>query len=238
MPRRWYWFDEKAAAKRAGVGIATVSRVLNGSERVAERTRELSVANQRLEEFAMTDEKTQDPQTQAEQEDGPFAAEFAVLEALKAEIESLKDQRLRALAEAESRRAAARRARGICSHSSGLGHKSPSFYDADDVAAMLAEKGLDKRPAGEYPLSTFNLQLSTVPRQRDCSLILFRPCLRQTSIAWVTNRIGVFSSERMTTVMSLVTLPTCRTSSAGRLWPRRRSCRTRCARPIGPDAKT
>jgi molecular chaperone GrpE len=35
-------------------------------------------------------------------EDNPHAAEFAVLEALKAEVESLKDQRLRALAEAEN----------------------------------------------------------------------------------------------------------------------------------------
>ncbi len=34
--------------------------------------------------------------------DSPFAAEFAVLEALKAEVESLKDQRLRALAEVEN----------------------------------------------------------------------------------------------------------------------------------------
>ena len=32
-------------------------------------------------------------------DDNPHAAEFAVLEALKAEVESLKDQRLRALAE-------------------------------------------------------------------------------------------------------------------------------------------
>ena len=35
-------------------------------------------------------------------DDNPHAAEFAVLEALRAEIESLKDQRLRALAEAEN----------------------------------------------------------------------------------------------------------------------------------------
>jgi molecular chaperone GrpE len=34
--------------------------------------------------------------------DGPGAAEFAVLEALRAEIESLKDQRLRAMAESEN----------------------------------------------------------------------------------------------------------------------------------------
>jgi molecular chaperone GrpE len=39
---------------------------------------------------------------QAPLEDNPHAAEFAVLEALKAEVESLKDQRLRALAEAEN----------------------------------------------------------------------------------------------------------------------------------------
>ena len=35
-------------------------------------------------------------------DDNPHAAEFAVLEALKAEVESLKDQRLRALAEVEN----------------------------------------------------------------------------------------------------------------------------------------
>jgi molecular chaperone GrpE len=47
----------------------------------------------------MNDE--QDPQS-PEANDNPFAAEFAVLEALKAEVESLKDQRLRALAEMEN----------------------------------------------------------------------------------------------------------------------------------------
>jgi molecular chaperone GrpE len=47
----------------------------------------------------MSDE--QNPETPAT-DDNPYAAEFAVLEAMKAEIESLKDQRLRALAEAEN----------------------------------------------------------------------------------------------------------------------------------------
>src|SRR5476649_1837821 len=37
-----------------------------------------------------------------ENSDNPYAAEFAVLEALRAEVESLKDQRLRALAEVEN----------------------------------------------------------------------------------------------------------------------------------------
>jgi molecular chaperone GrpE len=47
----------------------------------------------------MSDE--QNPETPPT-DDNPHAAEFAVLEALKAEVESLKDQRLRALAEAEN----------------------------------------------------------------------------------------------------------------------------------------
>ena len=47
----------------------------------------------------MSDEQKTD---QMPTDDNPHAAEFAVLEALKAEVESLKDQRLRALAEAEN----------------------------------------------------------------------------------------------------------------------------------------
>src|SRR6202021_764030 len=47
----------------------------------------------------MSDE--QNPEN-PEANDNPFAAEFAVLEALKAEVESLKDQRLRAMAETEN----------------------------------------------------------------------------------------------------------------------------------------
>jgi len=43
-----------------------------------------------------------DEQTPEADNDNPHAAEFAVLEALKAEVESLKDQRLRALAESEN----------------------------------------------------------------------------------------------------------------------------------------
>ena len=52
----------------------------------------------------MSDEKNEQSHDlrQAPLDDNPHAAEFAVLEALKAEVESLKDQRLRALAEAEN----------------------------------------------------------------------------------------------------------------------------------------
>jgi molecular chaperone GrpE len=53
----------------------------------------------------MSDDKTPDLTTApAPAADDPFAAEFAVLEALKAEVETLKDQRLRALAETENLR--------------------------------------------------------------------------------------------------------------------------------------
>ena len=45
----------------------------------------------------MSDEPTQLPDSE-----NPHAAEFAVLQSLQAEVESLKDQRLRALAEAEN----------------------------------------------------------------------------------------------------------------------------------------
>src|ERR1700760_3433743 len=52
----------------------------------------------------MSDEKNEQTHDlrQAPAEENPHAAEFAVLEALRAEVESLKDQRLRALAEAEN----------------------------------------------------------------------------------------------------------------------------------------
>ena len=50
-----------------------------------------------------------DEQTQLPDSENPHAAEFAVLEALRAEVENLKDQRLRALAEAENIRRRAER---------------------------------------------------------------------------------------------------------------------------------
>ena len=52
----------------------------------------------------MTDEPTQLPDSE-----NPHAAEFAVLQALQDEVASLKDQRLRALAEAENIRRRAER---------------------------------------------------------------------------------------------------------------------------------
>jgi hypothetical protein len=42
--------------------------------------------------------------------------------------------------EAEGRRIAALHRRGVCTHGAGLGHKSPSIYDAAAIAGML-ERG-------------------------------------------------------------------------------------------------
>jgi molecular chaperone GrpE len=51
----------------------------------------------------MSDEQnTENPGSPMADDDNPHAAEFAVLAALQAEVESLKDQRLRALAEVEN----------------------------------------------------------------------------------------------------------------------------------------
>lgn len=52
--------------------------------------------------------------------------------------ERLDADLLQAQYEAESRALSARRAKGICDHGGGLGHKSPSFYSAEDIAASLA----------------------------------------------------------------------------------------------------
>ena len=47
--------------------------------------------------------------------------------------------------EAEGRRIAALHRKGICTHGAGLGHKAPAFYDADDIAAMLAKAQFGNR---------------------------------------------------------------------------------------------
>jgi len=44
---------------------------------------------------------------------------------------------LQAAYEAESRAAAASRARGICNHGCRLSHRAPAFYSAEDIAEDL-----------------------------------------------------------------------------------------------------
>jgi molecular chaperone GrpE len=70
--------------------------------------------------------------------DDPHAAEFAVLEALKNEVESLKDQRLRALAEAENIRRRAERERAEASQYAVTKFARDMVGIADNFARALA----------------------------------------------------------------------------------------------------
>src|ERR1043165_6398405 len=81
----------------------------------------------------MTDDKNP-----ANDTENPFAAEFAVLEALKAEVESLKDQRLRALAEAENIRRRAEREKADASQYAVTKFARDMLGIADNFARALA----------------------------------------------------------------------------------------------------
>lgn len=70
--------------------------------------------------------------------ENPFAAEFAVLEALKAEVETLKDQRLRALAEAENIRRRAEREKADASQYAVTKFARDMLGIADNFARALA----------------------------------------------------------------------------------------------------
>jgi len=70
--------------------------------------------------------------------DGPHAAEFAVLEALKAENDALKDQRLRALAEAENIRRRAEREKADASQYAVTKFARDMLSIADNFARALA----------------------------------------------------------------------------------------------------
>jgi len=83
----------------------------------------------------MSDDKNPNPANDAE---NPFAAEFAVLEALKAEVESLKDQRLRALAEAENVRRRAEKEKADASQYAVTKFARDMLGIADNFARALA----------------------------------------------------------------------------------------------------
>src|SRR5271154_5580873 len=72
------------------------------------------------------------------EDENPHAAEFAVLEALKAEVESLKDQRLRALAEVENIRRRADRDRAEASQYAVTKFARDMLSIADNFARALA----------------------------------------------------------------------------------------------------
>ena len=99
----------------------------------------------------MTDEKTQTPENQAPfaGEDAPFAAEFAALEALKNEVESLKDQRLRALAEVENVRRRAEKEKADASQYAVTKFARDMLGIADNFSRALAACPAEKRDAAD-----------------------------------------------------------------------------------------
>ena len=92
----------------------------------------------------MSDEKSQLPDSE-----NPFAADFAVLEALKAEVESLKDQRLRALAEAENMRRRADKEKADASQYAVTKFARDMLGIADNFARALAAVPAEIRAAAD-----------------------------------------------------------------------------------------
>src|SRR6201986_2672632 len=81
---------------------------------------------------------TPEETTQLPDSENPHAAEFAVLEALKAENAELKDQRLRALAEVENVRRIAAREKSEASLYAGPKFSGDMVAIADPSARPLA----------------------------------------------------------------------------------------------------
>ncbi len=86
----------------------------------------------------MNDEQNEHIPTDPANDQTPGAAEFAVLEALRAEIENLKDQRLRALAEAENIRRRAEREKAEASQYAVTKFARDMLGIADNFARALA----------------------------------------------------------------------------------------------------
>src|ERR1700734_3194408 len=88
-------------------------------------------------------------QTPANDADNPHAAEFAVLEALKSEVESLKDQRLRALAEVENIRRRAEREKTEASQYAVTKFARDMVSIADNFSRALAACPPELREAAD-----------------------------------------------------------------------------------------
>jgi len=91
-------------------------------------------------------------QTQLPDSENPHAAEFAVLEALRAENESLKDQRLRALAEAENIRRRAEKEKADASQYAVTKFARDMVGIADNFARALAAVPAPIRDAADPQL--------------------------------------------------------------------------------------
>jgi len=91
-------------------------------------------------------------QTQLPDSENPHAAEFAVLEALRMENESLKDQRLRALAEAENIRRRAEKEKADASQYAVTKFARDMVGIADNFARALAAVPAPIRDAADPQL--------------------------------------------------------------------------------------
>ena len=105
-----------------------------------------------------------DPNTQA-QPDDPHAAEFAVLEALRSENESLKDQRLRALAEMENIRRRAERERDEANKYAVTKFARDMLGIADNFARALAAVPAPVREAADPQLKAVLDGIEATDRQ-------------------------------------------------------------------------
>jgi molecular chaperone GrpE len=99
----------------------------------------------------MSEDQTKTP-TPANDGDNPFAADFAVLEALKAEVESLKDQRLRALAEVENVRRRAEKEKADASQYAVTKFARDMLGIADNFARAIAAVPAPVREAADPQL--------------------------------------------------------------------------------------
>jgi molecular chaperone GrpE len=96
----------------------------------------------------MSDEMDND-RAQLPDSENPHAAEFAVLQSLQAEIEILKDQRLRALAEAENIRRRADKEKADASQYAVTKFARDMVGIADNFARALAAVPADVRAAAD-----------------------------------------------------------------------------------------
>ena len=96
----------------------------------------------------MSDEMNND-RAQLPDSENPHAAEFAVLQSLQAEIDILKDQRLRALAEAENIRRRAEKEKADASQYAVTKFARDMVGIADNFARALAAVPADARAAAD-----------------------------------------------------------------------------------------
>ena len=108
----------------------------------------------------MSDEPMQLPDSE-----NPHAAEFAVLEALRAENETLKDQRLRALAEAENIRRRAEKEKAEASQYAVTKFARDMLGIADNFARALAAAPAAVRDAADPQLKAVLEGVEATDRQ-------------------------------------------------------------------------